>query len=164
MFKVRSKTYGTESEARAAASAIFDKTGKVVAITASQAARRQRMADRIKQHGQNLQRIFPTTAGMDPVALCKKLRRIENVANRAAVAYCNGEINSEQWEAYNKKTAAALDKILGFTAAQVPVFLNGPCGYTLKIDDGWCKDHRDTCPIHTDWGGYGIIAPEIDGN
>lgn len=43
----------------------------------------------------------------------------------------------------------------------VPVFINrDPRGYALKIDDGWMREHN--AELHRDWGGYGIIAPEID--
>lgn len=42
----------------------------------------------------------------------------------------------------------------------VPVLLNGdPRGYALKIDDTWMREAKT--PLHQDWGGYGIIAPEI---
>jgi hypothetical protein len=44
----------------------------------------------------------------------------------------------------------------------VPVFLNrDPRGYALKIDDEWMRAHPQF-RLHTDWGGYGIIAPEIE--
>lgn len=48
----------------------------------------------------------------------------------------------------------------------VPVFLNGdPRGYALKIEDNWMRA-RPELRLHSDWGGYGILAPEIgkDGN
>lgn len=42
----------------------------------------------------------------------------------------------------------------------VPVFINlDPRGYALKIDDEWMR--RKDAKLHTDMGGYGIIAPEI---
>jgi hypothetical protein len=42
----------------------------------------------------------------------------------------------------------------------VPVFLNGdPRGYSLKIEDSWMREHK--AELHRDWGGYGILAPEI---
>lgn len=46
----------------------------------------------------------------------------------------------------------------------VPVFLNGdPRGYALKIEDEWLRD-RPEVRIHKDWGGYGIIAPDLSEN
>lgn len=42
----------------------------------------------------------------------------------------------------------------------VLVFLNrDPRGYALKIDSEYVRAH--SLAIHRDWGGYGIIAPEI---
>ncbi len=55
----------------------------------------------------------------------------------------------------------------------VPVFLNrDPRGYALKIDDAWMAEHGNAtdhpsksptavCRLHRDWGGYGIIAPDL---
>jgi hypothetical protein len=52
----------------------------------------------------------------------------------------------------------------------VPVFLNrDPRGYALKIDEEWLqaarRDGRTVgavgCCIYQDWGGYGIIAPNL---
>lgn len=46
--------------------------------------------------------------------------------------------------------------------SRVPIFVNrDPRGYALKIDDKWMREHK--AALHQDWGGYGIIAPEIDG-
>lgn len=47
--------------------------------------------------------------------------------------------------------------------ALVPVFINrDPRGYALKIDDVWT--HNKQARIYRDFGGYGILAPEITGN
>jgi len=44
--------------------------------------------------------------------------------------------------------------------AVVPVRLNrDPRGYALKIDDAWMREHN--VALHRDWGGYGIIAPDL---
>ena len=46
----------------------------------------------------------------------------------------------------------------------VPVFVNKDArGYALKIDDEWMRAHPGVW-LHSDWGGYGILAPEIDKN
>jgi len=63
----------------------------------------------IKEHGRNLLAIFPDATEKDPVKLCKKLRRIEAKAHRAA------------------------DDVM----------------------------RASNLHLHQDWGGYGIIAPEI---
>jgi hypothetical protein len=123
--------------------------------------RHDRMMKEIKKHGENLKVVFNLEAGIDPVKLCKSLRRIEIKAQRLALALCNGDIDEITDD---QKTAifSAVDKLLHYKAAGIPVFFNkDPRGYALKIDDAYVRDHNVT--ISRDWGGYGIIAPEFDG-
>jgi hypothetical protein len=45
---------------------------------------------------------------------------------------------------------------------RVPVFVNlDPRGYALKIDEAWMRKHNPA--LSRDWGGYGLLAPEING-
>jgi Asp-tRNA(Asn)/Glu-tRNA(Gln) amidotransferase A subunit family amidase len=114
---------------------------------------------RITAHGRALQSIFnlPDT---DPVELCKKLRRIEAKANRLAVDYCNGTIDAEEIDEQADKIFYKVDALLHFTAQDIPVIFNrDPRGYALKIDDGYIREHNIN--IYRDWGGYGIIAPDL---
>lgn len=60
--------------------------------------KKERRYARIAQHGENLKEIFGLPQNLDPIALCKKVRRIENEATKNAVAYCNGDIDIEQAE------------------------------------------------------------------
>ena len=47
-------------------------------------------------------------------------------------------------------------------APLVPVFLNrDPRGYALKIKSEWMEARRDSVRLHRDWGGYGILAPDL---
>ena len=124
------------------------------------ASKKQRQAAEILKHGQDLLAIFPAARVQDPVLLCKRLRRLEGQAEAAAVAYCNGDMSSEAREVKFDKILAAVQDLL--QSGDVPVFINGdPRGYALKIDDEHVKRHNLT--IHRDWGGYGILAPEITG-
>lgn len=117
------------------------------------------MHERIRQHGGNLQAIFPTPI-TDPVILCKKLRTLEKQAELAAVDYCNGKIDSDQWEQVSTKLLVKLDKILNFRSADIPVFINGdPRGYALKIRSEWMQETG--VKLQRDWGGYGILAPDL---
>ena len=94
------------------------------------------------------------------------LRRLEERANRAAVRYCNGEISSEQWELSKWDIIASVSRL--FKGGNLPkgFFINGdPRGYALKINSGneaGQVHHPEYIPagLHTDWGGYGILAPE----
>jgi len=111
----------------------------------------------IEKHGKNLNVIFKT--GIDPVTLCKKLRRLELKAERAAENLCNGT-ELEESEAKMESVKKSLKKIIG-TEHGLRVFINrDPRGYALKIDD---EDMREKAlSLHMDLGGYGILAPEIN--
>jgi hypothetical protein len=124
----------------------------------------------IEEHGKNLQAIFPKVAEWDAIALCKKLHRIEVRLHNIAERECSDEefcrrMGEDGVEKLTEKALVNLDKILGFKKAGVPVFINhDPRGYALKIESEYVAAHG--LKIHRDWGGYGIIAPEIgkDGN
>lgn len=122
----------------------------------------------IKTHGENLNRIFKT--GVEPITLCKKLRRLENKAHQLATDYCNGEngVTTETWDAKTKPVMEKVYKLLNNGIynddrphmRRVPVFLNGDArGYALKINDSYIKTFG--IKLHTDWGGYGIVAPDL---
>lgn len=121
---------------------------------------KKRMYQQIEKHGENLKKIFKLEG--DPIALCKKVHRIEAKAHQLATDYCNGTITSEQWEGASEGILERLDKILNFINQHIPVFVNGDCrGYALKIKDEYILKHNLT--IYRDMGGYGIIAPDFDG-
>ena len=118
----------------------------------------QRMYDRIRKHGADLDRIFGLDE--DPVALCKRLRRLETKAHKLAEDYCNGLLESPAYELQAGQLLAKVDQLLHYETAGVPVLLNGdPRGYALKIDDDYVREHN--LDIYRDWGGYGILAPDL---
>ena len=82
------------------------------------------------------------------------LRRIETKANRIMCMQCNGDMTEEQGEKHDAAIKKAVIKLIG----DVPgFFLNGdPRGYTLKI-----KAENRPANLYSDWGGYGILAPEF---
>lgn len=93
----------------------------------------------------------------DGLALWRKLRRVEARANQSACAYCNGEIDSEQWEAEKDKITARVKDIFGGTLPP-GFFVNGdPRGYSLKMEENSTKH-----ALHQDFGHYQILAPEIN--
>lgn len=116
----------------------------------------------IKTHGAALLRAFPDCAERDLAVLCKKLRRIENRAHRAAEQYCNGEITMEDYEFLAQR---ALDSAVALLRPDVlddqatsAVFVNSdPRGYTLKLREDFARKHE----IQRDWGGYGLLAPDL---
>jgi len=122
-----------------------------------------RMYQQIEEHGANLNAIFNT--GLDNIKLCKKLHNLDVKAHKLATDYCNGEngVTTDNWEELTNKILDKVDKILNFRAKNIPVFVNGDArGYALKIKDDYVKSNNLT--IYKDWGGYGILAPELDGN
>lgn len=123
-------------------------------------AKRHAMYERIQRHGQNLLAIFPNATERDPVKLCKRLRQIEAKAKRANVRLCSDPEYTRG--AFDAAHAIARGKTIALLGGfgDVSMFVNGdPRGYALKIDDGWMRENRPA--LHTDWGGYGIIAPDL---
>ena len=124
---------------------------------------KKEMYARIERHGEQLKAIFNLPADTDPIKLCKSLRRIENKAERYATDYCNGVIDIAEMETSHDKILKAVDKILKPKQTGVPIFFNqDPRGYALKIDDEYIRNNN--IRIMTDWGGYGIIAPDLTTN
>jgi hypothetical protein len=124
--------------------------------------RKERMYAEIEKHGRNLQAIFNLEG--DPVKLCKKLHSLEAKARVLAVHYCNGTggVTSDNWGTLTDLILDKVDKVIGFRAAGVPVFVNGDArGYALKIKDSYMRDN--SIKLYSDWGGYGILAPDFDG-
>jgi hypothetical protein len=121
---------------------------------------RERMYLQIRSHGQHIQAIFGI--GGDPVELSKRLRRIEAKAHALTTRVCNGQVDIAAYDAQAAKILNSLDTVLGFRAKGIPVFLDGdPRGYALKIDDEYTRSHN--LRISTDWGGFGLVAPEFKG-
>ena len=128
---------------------------------------RERMNKQIREHGADLKRAFDIPI-VDPDILARKLHRIELEAHRLAENYCNGtnNVTTENWEELTEKILDKVDNVTGFKRKGVPVFVNGDArGYALKINNTWVKGYQSKGGrIYTDWGGYGILAPEFDGN
>ena len=120
----------------------------------------QELNAKIIKHGLKLQKIFPSVASMDPIALCKKLRRLESIGNRAATNLCNVANYQDTFDAIKDDLLAKLDKLLDFRALKIPVFVNGdPRGHALKIDCEYVR--ANGLDIYTDWGGEGLLAPDL---
>ena len=118
-----------------------------------------RMYIAIANNGNALIEFF-NLPNQDPVVLSKKLFRLEYKAHGLAEDYCNGKIETEDWEGISDKILASLEKIIGKKNMN-KVFFNGdPRGYALKIYDKY-RDKIYKAGITSDFGGYGIIAPDF---
>ena len=86
-----------------------------------------------------------------------RLRHIENMAHWYACKYANGEMDSDRYEAQELEIEKSVLKLFG---GKLNGFFvnNDPRGYALKLNN-----ETVTLPegLHTDWGGYGILAPEF---
>ena len=122
----------------------------------------QIMYKNIIEHGKNLKRVFNLDDSINEIKLCKALFRIEIRAHSIATQFCNyGCEDEKQQEKIIDDILNKVDKLLNFKSQNIPVFFNGDCrGYTLKIDDDYMKKNK-IYPFHSDWGGYGIIAPSF---
>jgi len=123
--------------------------------------KKQERDERILRNGFRLQRTFNVT-NLGPLALTKAVHRIETAMHRVAEDYCNGIITEEQSDKKEQSAIKRLDALLNFKAQGIPVFINADTrGYALKISDAWMIGHPE-CDLERDWGGYGILAPEIN--
>lgn len=117
----------------------------------------------IEAHGNNLLAIFPNAKYKDPERICRALRRHEVWLSRWAELDCSEPIMGRlrrRYEREEDRRMACVRRLLGIDEF-FPVFFNGdPRGYALKIEDSWMRSHPDA-KLHQDWGGYGILAPEI---
>ena len=107
----------------------------------------------------------------DGKKLSLALLRLETEAHKAATDYCNGtrfcnkggDIELDNYESVLRKKVLGLfaDNLRGF------YFNLDARGYALKIDfdkiyDKSTKDLYLNSGIQKDWGGYGILSPQID--
>lgn len=130
--------------------------------------RKEAQYKEIRKHRENLNAIFNT--GLDPILLCKKLRRLETKAHHATTCLCNTnslnmlngypthQATEEEQEEFFSAILDNVHAILGENSKDM-VFINyDPRGYALKIRE----EKANGLDIHKDWGGYGIICPEIN--
>lgn len=120
---------------------------------------RSRMQERIDQHGRQLLKIFRRATDRDPDSLCRRLRRLEATAAAIGLQWCNGpEMAEGESERRTEAVLAKVRQLLGNT--RIPIFVNlDPRGYALKIRSEYVAEKN--LAIHRDWGGCGILAPDL---
>jgi hypothetical protein len=91
------------------------------------------------------------------------LLRIENKAHQLAENYCNGKISTGQWGEISEGIAAEVQAL--FNGKLQGLKVNGDArGYAIKINDEQERTIYKDANLFRDWGGNGLLAPEIDGN
>ena len=127
--------------------------------------KKEKMYQRIEQHGQQLNALFNTEIGN--VELCKKLLMIEKSLEKPLLDACNVGIDYDELDRITDAALDKVDKILHFRENKIPVFVNrDPRGYALKIKDDFVREYHERnskngTRLYTDWGGYGILAPDL---
>lgn len=92
-----------------------------------------------------------------------RLLRIEQITHKAATNYCNGDIDSDMWDRICEVQSSNVQQL--FRGNLKGFFINGDArGYALKIKDSVMREAYKEIRLQTDWGGYGLLAPEITGN
>jgi hypothetical protein len=98
--------------------------------------------------------------------IARALRRAENLGACRALRMCNDSTyTAEQQQADKARVCAMVEKALG----KLPpgFFVNGdPRGHALKIDNDNAQGQEliQRLNLHRDWGQYGILSPDIDGD
>jgi hypothetical protein len=118
----------------------------------------------IIKHGENLIKIFNLPVGTDPLKLCKSLRRFELALTNLNIKLCNGYIDLKEMERKSNALMVKVDKLLNNEDKRIKTFINqDPRGYALKIETRDNYDLRNKgIYLSSDWGGFGLIAPEIN--
>lgn len=119
-----------------------------------------RQSEHVNKWRENHHRALETLRSPDckktGIQLWRGLRRIESYTHHAATAYCNGDMYEDTYETVKAKAEKGVKKIFG----KLPdgFFINSdPRGYALKLDEKHVPKG-----MHTDWGGYGILAATIE--
>jgi len=108
---------------------------------------------------QNMITLLSYLSAQDGEEVYNKLQRLERKASRITTAQCNGDANEKadkDLERIEKQIKQLLPNLKSF-------FINGdPRGYALKFKESEVQELRISGYYpHTDFGGYGILAPEL---
>lgn len=99
----------------------------------------------------------------------RTLKTLENRAHRNAELYCysedDGGISGDEYSVRQERIEEQVKKLFGGTLPKGFFINSDPRGAALKINAGneaGMTYHPEYIPqgLHTDWGGYGILAPE----
>ena len=94
----------------------------------------------------------------------EKLARIESKLNNLATRECNGDIEDENAQPVYDRAKKTINELLPRLKDFGGFFFNGdPRGYTLKVKDEVKEKINGATGFRmfSDFGGYGILAPEF---
>jgi hypothetical protein len=118
--------------------------------------KRLNKAERRMRHLENVAALIGETIE-ETKPIYHQLRSIEYSGHRLAERYCNGEIDSYQYDVAIDLIKEKVRNLLPPEIFREVSFNGDPRGYFLKLNDEWMRLTRT--PLETDWGGYGILCP-----
>ncbi len=110
--------------------------------------------ERWRKHGQMVKEFFGLPDDVDAIILYRKLLKIETSLSAKSIKYCNGMISEKALDNAEKLAVRALAAI-GIDMKKIHINRD-PRGYAIKIKEDLSKDFG-----YRDWGGYGILAPDL---
>jgi len=132
--------------------------------------RRERKAQALLAHYATCERLA-VYLGASPEKVNGKeasalLSKLERRGQYRALCLCN---DSSYTEGNSRRCKESIFREIETLFGKLPsgFFVNSdPRGYALKIDNENPEGKAliEACQLHTDWGGYGILSPEITGN
>lgn len=133
--------------------------------TFSELTKVERKAIRLEQHYSNLQSLYDVCGGgkLNGKKLSLQLFKLEQEATKLTTAQCNG---TGSRTAQDKRLNEIQNEVQSrFNGNLIGLFINGdPRGYALKINDEVMRSDYADLSLDKDWGGYGILSPEINGD
>lgn len=142
--------------------------------------KKERRQEQLERHYTALVRLAEACGvKADGKKLSLALLHIERMAHATAEAYCNGtnirlsfkgripvdcDFNSDEM-AWDKAVIAITDQVQRLFGWKLEhLHINGDArGYALKIDSDKGRELIEQTGLQRDWGGYGLLAPMIDG-
>ena len=138
--------------------------------------KKERRQQQLERHYQTLEQLARFCGVTEPNGkkISVNLLKLEHEAHKACEWYCNGvdvfgvEFGEDRLDAVLEPIK---EKVLKLFGGKLPGFFinQDPRGYALKIQDDIVRNYADAgvtpfINIQRDWGGYGLLAPEITGN
>lgn len=135
----------------------------------------QKTLQALRKHGLSILNAFPNCTEQDPIALCKKLRRIETATHRVMLDYCNGDASLDDADKAALNASGRVFTLLNMAPPQ-DIITTGfrvnrdARGYALKLSSEWTESFnhglrlakRFDLLIHQDNGQHGILAPDLN--
>ena len=127
--------------------------------------KKQRRTEQLERHYNTLSQLAEYYSGSltDGKKLSLRLLKLENAAHKITTDQCNGDGNQAEQE---QELTAIMEQVKKLFPYIQHLFINGDArGYAIKLKEVEARKLRDAgINIHNDWGGYGILSPEITGD